>query len=422
MILPLIPFCFFPVSGHIKTSLRTLIIKVTAAFALVCTGVTLIYIFMPGINDDLLFFLVSIFFFTLYCKTTDLPLAHKAFIFLSACLAGAFSLLIATTSDFMMHPSSTFEHFSAEALIIQLAVLICADIALYRPLKKYMSWMIDHYRDRNTWRTAWIVPGAITCMCYFLIPKYYSNMRIGKATEVYIIFVILLVIFTLIIYYLFYSIAYSSVENLRIEREYYIMEMQSKEYRKLLAGMQETSRLRHDFHHQLIVLTELLNNKDYDHMHEYLNSYVDSATPEIVRYVSSPAVNALLSYYADKCAGSNIRTDFSFRLPDGIPVSDTDLCVILGNLLENSLYACAEIEDAVISVKAAQTSSSMLAISVSNPYRGVIEKKEGRFISSRHKGAGQGIESVRITAEKYSGILEILDDRHIFTARVLLQI
>ena len=64
----------------------------------------------------------------------------------------------------------------------------------------------------------------------------------------------------------------------------------------------------------------------------------------------------------------------------------------------------------------------MLAISVSNPYRGVIEKKEGRFISSRHKGAGQGIESVRITAEKYSGILEILDDRHIFTARVLLQI
>jgi len=422
MMLPLIPLCFFPALGHIRSSQPRLLMRIIAAVSIATVCIIITYTVFPHTNSNLLFVLIAVFFFILYCHEIDLPLNKKTFLFLSTCLIGAISLLIATIADFTMHPDSNSGNFSSAALLIQLAVIVFADFILYIPMTRHFVWIINNYNDKNSWNLVWIIPGMITAMCSYLVPYDYSYMQIGRAAKIFTVFVVLIILFTILVYSLFYFIAHSTVENQRIEREYYITSMQAKEYDALLKNVQETSRIRHDFRHQLIVISELLDKKNYEQLKEYVQTYVDTNSPEIKRYVSSAPLNALLSHYETICDSKNIKSDFAFNLPESLPISDTDLCVIFGNLLENAVYACEDANDSIIKVKAGQTSPNILAISVSNPYRGVIQSKDGKFMSSRHAGYGQGLESVKLIAEKYNGMLEILDEHHIFTAHILLQI
>lgn len=282
--------------------------------------------------------------------------------------------------------------------------------------------MVDNYQENKVWNAIWILPCAVSAMCYLLIPRYYVNMQIGKATVVFVVFLILLLVFTCLFYSMFYSIAHASVESHRIQRECDIMTMQEKGYRSLLENMKENSRLRHDFRHQLIVISGLLNKKDYVHLEEYVNNYVSSAPPAAARYVSSAPLNALFAYYEEQCRRQNIRTVLLLDIPEDVSISDIDLCVIFGNLLENAFYACKDMNDPCITVKAAQTSPYTLALSVTNPYSGVIIKEGQKYMSTRHSGAGQGLESVKLTADKYGGAFNASFDSHCFTARVLLHL
>lgn len=95
---------------------------------------------------------------------------------------------------------------------------------------------------------------------------------------------------------------------------------------------------------------------------------------------------------------------------------------MMGNLLENAVYGCEQAEAPYIQLKLVQTASSMLAMKIRNPYTDAVKSRNGSFLSSRHSGFGQGLESVRIIAEKYHGCMEIQTEQQIFTVKLLLQL
>ena len=165
-----------------------------------------------------------------------------------------------------------------------------------------------------------------------------------------------------------------------------------------------------------------MNQKDYARLDTYVSSYIQSASTELTIYSDSPALNAILSYYESLCRDRNIRTEFSLKLPDQLPISEQDLCVMVGNLLENAVYGCEQAEAPYIQLKLVQTASSMLAMKIRNPYTDAVKSRNGSFLSSRHSGFGQGLESVRIIAEKYHGCMEIQTEQQIFTVKLLLQL
>ncbi|MEG0592524.1 MAG: ATP-binding protein [Coprobacillus sp.] len=99
-----------------------------------------------------------------------------------------------------------------------------------------------------------------------------------------------------------------------------------------------------------------------------------------------------------------------------------DFCVLLGNLLENAVYGCKNVEqDRKITLKIGQTTSNIIVLEIKNPYVGSIKKVNDKFMSSRHSGEGQGLKSVRLIAEKYNGFIKVnYDDQ--FDVKVLLNI
>lgn len=337
-------------------------------------------------------------------------------------MISGFSRIITTLFEIVLHPENTIYDISIEGFLFQLTFLILMDFILYLPFTRYLGWLVSHFHSNTIWNCVCPFPFLCVVVTYILIPHNYSWMYIGRARFMYVSVISCLIILILLLYTLYYQFVHTFIEKQKLEHSNEILSIQGAQYQQLLRSVQENSRIRHDFRHQIVVISEFLNQKDYDQLEDYVSSYIQSTETELKIYSYSPALNAILSYYESLCRDKKIKTDFSLWLPAKLPVSDQDLCVMLGNLLENAVYGCENMKDPYIQLKIVQTSSNMLAVKIHNPYAGTIKNIDGAYLSSRHSGAGQGLESVHIIAEKYHGCMEITSDHSIFTVKVLLQL
>lgn len=424
IILPLIPLCFYPVQEFVKSRISVLAAKIilTLLGAVFCVVLVGVFIVPLGDNTDYILYPAGLYFLYLYSREVRLSFSKKLFVFLSACLAGGFSKLYATLVDYNLHPAGNALSLSIEGLGVQVLFLAAADVVLYLPLTRHMGWVMENFHEEEIWKRACCVPAFFLGVSYFMYPREYRNMYVGNFRKFYPFVLLFFTFFVVLIYFMFYMIARSFVERQKTEIANQILSVQGAQYQQLLRTVEENSRIRHDFRHQLIVISELAGHEEYGKLKEYVDRYISDVQAEMKIYSYSTALNALVSYYESICQRRGIRTDFSISLPKKLPVSDQDFCVILGNLLENAMDGVRDTEDPYISLKIGQTASNMLAVKVSNPYQGEVIKEGGHYRSSKRNGFGQGLESVNMIAERHDGMMEILTERQVFTVKILLQI
>lgn len=423
-VIPLVPLCFYPVQGYIKSRMSVLIMKIVLALTGIVWLVALVGYFVFPLPNDInwIIGIIGIYSFYFYNKEVRLSFAKKLFVFLSACLVGGFSMVYATVADYILHPEGNFLNFSTEAVIVQLLFLAAADMALYLPLSKYMGWVIANFHEEAVWKRVCMFPALFLVAVFCMFPRRYSIMQAGNLKGFYPFILLFFTFFVILIYFMFYVIAFTYVQKQKTEIANQVLMVQGSQYQQLLRTVEENSRIRHDFRHQLIVISRFVEQKEYDKLEEYVHNYIDDIQAEVKIYSYSAAVNALISYYEAVCLGKKIRTEFVVSLPKRLSVSDQDFCVMLGNLLENAIDGAGETDDPYISLKIRQTASNMLAVKVANPCQGEITKEGGRYRSSKREGYGQGLESVDVIVNKYQGVMEILTDPQTFTVKILLQI
>lgn len=424
IVIPMVPLCFYPVQGYIKSRMSVLVTKIFLALLAAAAAVTLVGYFiipLPSETNIVLFF-ICIYTFYLYNKEVELSFFKKLFVILTSCLVGGFSLLFATVADYIMHPNGHYLDFSLEALGIQLMFLVAADVVLYLPLSKNMRWVIENFQEESVWKRACFFPVLFLAALCCMRPREYSTMYVGRVRKFYPILLLFFFLFVIMVYFMFYMIAYTYVEKQKTEVANQMLSIQGAHYQQLLRAVEEDERIRHDFRHQLIVITKLVEQKEYEKLEEYVRRYIDDIQAEVKLYSSSASVNALISYYDSICIRKGIRTDFSVSLPEKLLIPDQDFCVMLGNLLENAIDGVKDMDDPYICMKIRQTASNILAAKVTNPYRGELKKEGGHFYSSKREGFGQGLESVNMIAQKHQGVMEVLADGQNFMVKVLLQI
>lgn len=198
--------------------------------------------------------------------------------------------------------------------------------------------------------------------------------------------------------------------------------MQAVQYENLQEKIAEARRAKHNVRHHIAVMQEYLAAKDYAALGDYLNRYGRSLPDDsLVRFYENTAANAVLLYFAQHAKDSGIDYDVKSEIPQSIGISETDISVLLGNLLENALDACKtdSAKDKKIIVRA-NTEDGSLCVTVDNTFTGELKKTlDGKLISTKHRGAGLGTESVRSIAEKYGGICRLENRNGFFYASVL---
>jgi len=220
-----------------------------------------------------------------------------------------------------------------------------------------------------------------------------------------------------------YSDALTLSEHYKqVERQ---LAMQMLYSHQITAQIEEKRRLTHDFRQQLHALENLAlesgTSKGRQRLLEFIRKTDSSFTEErfsaIPDFCQNPAANALLRYYYTVAVDSEIKVHFSFSLPDTCPLTDVELCTVLGNLLENALDACRRqpLPPRSVSLSSKETSGTLFIL-VENTYNGKLKRINGHLLSLKTPAPryGIGLESVKKILEKYEGTMDLFPGKDTF--------
>lgn len=199
--------------------------------------------------------------------------------------------------------------------------------------------------------------------------------------------------------------------------------MQARRSSEVMQRMDEIRIMRHDLLHHIRMANMLLRNKDLEQLQSFLgNMECDPRLFDNIVY-SHNHISDLVAHQSMLMArDANIVLAVHCGLPKSFWVSDSDLCVLLGNLMENAIHACRLQPDGVREIMAtAKVQNSQAFICVENtcgdPQSDTPERREEAGLPPR---GGYGMISVRNIAEKYGGVAVFDRSENRFKASILL--
>ena len=207
------------------------------------------------------------------------------------------------------------------------------------------------------------------------------------------------------------------VENQLLEKQ---LDAQLAHYSDLTAQYEQIRAMRHDISHHLNTINALLQEGNLKAATEYSEQLLPMQT-----YISrlgkcqNPVVDAFLYSRMQDAEHRGMPVQADVSLPVELPVSNTDLIVAFGNMLDNALEACSGIPDAQITLRA-HMDKGYLVIQESNPVCArQPQGKKPRRIPELERGVGFRVLSS--LAAKYDGSFRHTCENDTYTVTLLLR-
>jgi len=237
-----------------------------------------------------------------------------------------------------------------------------------------------------------------------------------------------LVLSALLILFTYYLIAISIKQTRRQQQQEKQLALQRDHYLNLNNSITTAKGNRHDLRHHLVTISEFLGNKDTVAAQKYLNrlcnSYDDSSIPTVCRNQSA---DALICHYLKLAHQQDIALITKLHLPEDLGIDDLDLCVMIGNCLENAMEACSKMkstEPRFIDISTTITKGH-LVIKIANSFNGLVQHQSDGFFSSKEgtdTEHGIGLTSVKALAVKYQGHCSISLEQQVFKVSISLKL
>lgn len=147
--------------------------------------------------------------------------------------------------------------------------------------------------------------------------------------------------------YLYFVVHISTERRIRgwLEQTQAILNLQTeqavREIEALRESQKKVSTYRHDMRHHMQYLSFCIENGQLKQAQDYIQEiYSEIEANKVTFFCENEAANLIFSAFARRAGESGILMQVRAKLPRMISVSETDLCVLLSNALENALHAC----------------------------------------------------------------------------------
>ena len=195
-------------------------------------------------------------------------------------------------------------------------------------------------------------------------------------------------------------------------------------YRELAERQKISNKTMHDLKNQMFALSEAMKT-DSDKTREIMESIsgkIFAASPMTVTGID--AVDSLIFSKKQQMELHGIRYEQSVHISPGTSFDPLDLCVLLGNLLDNAIEANEKVDPAKRFVSLTITQQEMwLSITITNAAVETV-KLDGKTIhttKAQKELHGFGLSSVNEIAAKYQGNCTFRSTDHDFTTYLILQ-
>jgi signal transduction histidine kinase len=302
-------------------------------------------------------------------------------------------------------------------LLIPAAVLTLYILVIRRFGRGIISKLFSYGNEKD-----WLLYALSAVICYTVVASIYPMLAEYTVTVLLLIFFV----FWCLIILCFAIITTQERAKQKYEADFAreIISSGRDYYDKLTDMTEKLHILRHDYKHHLASMQKMVKSGYGKEMQDYLeilNRYDDGK--DIGDYCTSRMINALLDSFSERCKKTQIDFNVKIILPPAELVNDYELCIIIGNLLENAITACQRTSDNEkryidISMRPREF---QYGIKVENSYDGVLSH-EGKTLFSTKQDGGWGIKSIESIARQHNGEYVPVWDEKKFSAVVVLKL
>lgn len=231
----------------------------------------------------------------------------------------------------------------------------------------------------------------------------------------------LLVLFPI---FLFKSVSNNQLKALTENYEQQI-QVQAEHYKQLSEANFEARRFRHDFRNISIAIEKSLADGQGQQalalIRECNQKLETRNRPAFTFDTGNGIADALLADKQEKAAACKAVISFQGSIPQG-GLSPTDLCVILGNTLDNAIEACQKLppESAKVIRVTCNCSSGFLFLTIENPVVEKVVVSNNHIVTTKENKTshGFGLYSLHSVVRKYDGSIMLSSTDDHFTIEI----
>ncbi len=194
-------------------------------------------------------------------------------------------------------------------------------------------------------------------------------------------------------------------EHQRLEEADKLASLRESYYQNLRREEQQVRTLRHDMRNHLTAVQGLLERGETQQAASYLSEIASSPAMGGRRNLcENETANVVLAAKAEDMDQRGLIGDFAVSLPRELSITDTDLCALLGNALDNAIEAAVQAGDKRISVRC-RADKGLFMLRVENAVEGEI-RPDLSTTKADKSSHGFGLAGMREIAQRCGGSLE----------------
>ncbi len=179
---------------------------------------------------------------------------------------------------------------------------------------------------------------------------------------------------------------------------------------------------RHDYHNHMQSVKAYLAMDSLEEARAYLDALEqDLDDINLLFNTENINANAILNAKISLAIKKGIQVDYKATVPKILAVSDIDLCVVIGNLIDNAVEACEKVapENQFIRLYIGIL-QKQLYLSVSNATNEVVRKFDEEYITSKRGNHGHGLKRINRIVDKYGGFINRKNEPGVFVTEIML--
>lgn len=415
--------CLAPLWEHVKAPRRTAVLAATLVTVICLAAAALCAIFELDSNILLLPTLLAAFWLLRWRVGPEVSVSQTAFLFsVSGVMMAVCSLLsVVLNARAEVGNDAPACLVSTSLLKLGLSAVLC--IIFWFTAVQWSRWLLREYRGEAFWQSAWPLPTIYAAFLVFCMPLDPAVVLINRLMiiSVLAVSISLLGIFCCCTRCIRWPgsipAAPSSTGKPASGRGIPPLHRAADLYG---ADAASPPRLppappRHRRTHR---------GRAGGGAENYLHQYESELSEERPTLCANPAVDALAGHYDHEAHSLGVPVDWRLELPRQLAIPEADFCMMLGNLLENSLHASQKLppEQRQVKVLARMLSPAMLGLLVENRYDGVLKRQQGTLHSTKHDGMGIGLVSIQTAVSRYGGSMTVETENGLFRVNILLNL
>lgn len=289
------------------------------------------------------------------------------------------------------------------AMIMVAKLLLAAVVAVAAVFKDHVMLL----QKVGVWiLTAPCLAISLGVLLFKIIVEFYKQ----TADIVWIIWLLLLICALCIMsFWLAYGAYQGKQQKKRSEYLRKQMNVQQQTYKHQYENIRKVRKTQHDMKHRLVVIEQLLIEKDYERAQSYTKEFLAELDAVKEFKYGDNTLSTLLLIKEETARERGVQMEINAEAINTTRVSEMDLTMIVGNLLDNAIEAAEKVEDhpevyVIIKTK------SILYISVKNRVKDTDIIKTGKPDYTTKENTllhGFGIACIRELVDRNGGRLDM---------------